>query len=686
MSASDKTLASASPASGNLALLAAIVVFAAITPTILMTAPAVAAQLAAQWQLSPARVGDLFSVELGAMSLATLPAFHWLKRVDWRHAALLAGLLFIAANLASALAGSYPLLLALRFCSALAGGSLMILCLSSAASTATPSRVYGLWVMGQLVVGAVGLALLPALFERFGLAACYLLLAGLMGLALPLSRAFPSGSPPAEARASTGAVHSRLRVGLGILAVLTFYISLSGVWTFIGAIAEGAGIGAGASGEVLAVATLMGIAGAACASFIGNRLPRDLMLLGGYLAMAAAILLLIGQPPLARFALAALLFKFTWTFALPFILACLADLDRSGRLIGGWVQPPAAAGHAESPETKRRLKSLLDVSGLTARLQLRSAPPASDEDLLRVHPAHYLERFKALSDAGGGSLGQDAPIGPGSYEIARLSAGLAIAALDAVLAGEADNAYSLSRPPGHHCLPDQAMGFCFFANIAVAIEAAKARHGVERVAVLDWDVHHGNGTQAIYYRRDDVLSISLHQDGCFPPGYSGAEDIGEDRGRGFNLNVPLLPGGGHDAYMQAMQRIVLPALERFRPQLIVVASGFDANAVDPLARMQLHSDSFRAMTAMVRHAAERHAGGRLVVVHEGGYSEAYVPFCGLAVIEELSGVRSAVRDPLRDFIELQQPNAAFRDFQRQRLEELAAQFGLCPAQPLQAAR
>lgn len=352
MSASDKTLASASPASGNLALLAAIVVFAAITPTILMTAPAVAAQLATQWQLSPARVGDLFSVELGAMSLATLPAFHWLKRVDWRHAALLAGLLFIAANLASALAGSYPLLLALRFCSALAGGSLMILCLSSAASTATPSRVYGLWVMGQLVVGAVGLALLPALFERFGLAACYLLLAGLMGLALPLSRAFPSGSPPAEARASTGAVHSRLRVGLGILAVLTFYISLSGVWTFIGAIAEGAGIGAGASGEVLAVATLMDIAGAACASFIGNRLPRDLMLLGGYMAMAAAILLLIGQPPLARFALAALLFKFTWTFALPFILACLADLDRSGRLMnasnlvigGGLAIGPALAG------------------------------------------------------------------------------------------------------------------------------------------------------------------------------------------------------------------------------------------------------------------------------------------------------------------------------------------------------
>ncbi|HEY6610152.1 MAG TPA: class II histone deacetylase, partial [Pseudomonas sp.] len=149
--------------------------------------------------------------------------------------------------------------------------------------------------------------------------------------------------------------------------------------------------------------------------------------------------------------------------------------------VGGWVQPPAAAGHAESPETKRRLKNLMDVSGLTRQLDLHSAAPASDEDLLRVHPPHYLQRFKALSDAGGGLLGDHAPIGPGSYEIAKLSAGLAIAAVDAVLHGEADNAYALSRPPGHHCLADQAMGFCVLANIPLAIEAARARHGIERV-------------------------------------------------------------------------------------------------------------------------------------------------------------------------------------------------------------
>ena len=337
--------------------------------------------------------------------------------------------------------------------------------------------------------------------------------------------------------------------------------------------------------------------------------------------------------------------------------------------VGGWVQPPAAAGHAESPESKRRLKSLMDVSGLTRQLQVQSAAAASEDDLARVHPPHYLARFKQLSDAGGGELGDHAPIGPGSYEIAKLSAGLAIAAVDSVLLGEVDNAYSLSRPPGHHCLADQAMGFCFLANIPVAIEAAKARHGLGKVAVIDWDVHHGNGTQAIYYERPDVLTISLHQEGCFPPGYAGAEDRGQGAGTGANLNIPLLPGSGHDAYIQAMEQLVVPALERFEPELIIVACGYDANAVDPLARMLLHSDTFRAMTRIVRETAERLCQGRLVLVHEGGYAEAYVPFCGLAVLEELSGIRTEVEDPLLAFIQAQQPNQGLRDYQAGLLEQ-----------------
>ncbi|OLS64323.1 hypothetical protein PSEMO_08680 [Pseudomonas putida] len=349
---SSKPLSAAAPASSQVALLAAIVLFAAITPTILMTAPAVAAQLATQWQLAPSQIGDLFSVELGAMSLATLPAFWWLKRVDWRRAALLAGVAFIAANLLSIWATDYPTLLALRFGSALAGGSLMIVCLSSAASTANPSRVYGLWVMGQLVVGAIGLSALPPLFERYGLAACYLLLALLMSLFLPLARYFPAAAPVAQPGLEAAPAVANWKVALGILGILSFYISLSGVWTFIGAISAAAGIAAGASGEVLAIATLMGIVGAGCASLIGERVPRGVLLLLGYGAMVGSVLLLLGQPALARLALAALVFKFTWTFILPLVLACLADLDRSGRLMnasnlvigGGLAIGPAIAG------------------------------------------------------------------------------------------------------------------------------------------------------------------------------------------------------------------------------------------------------------------------------------------------------------------------------------------------------
>jgi len=344
--------------------------------------------------------------------------------------------------------------------------------------------------------------------------------------------------------------------------------------------------------------------------------------------------------------------------------------------VGGWVQPPASGGHAESPETKRRFKSLLDVSGLAARLDVRSASPVSDDELRRVHPDSYLRRFKQASDAGGGDLGRLAPFGRGSYEIAQLSAGLVIAAIDSVLRGVHRNAYALSRPPGHHCLPDEPMGFCLFANIAVAIEAARAAHGIERVAVVDWDVHHGNGTQAIFYERADVLTISVHQDRCFPPGYSGTADRGAGAGLGHNLNIPLLPGGGDDAYRCAFERIVVPALERYRPQLIVVASGLDANAADPLARMQLHSESFRWMTRTLLEVAATHCNGRLVAAHEGGYAEAVVPFCGHAVMEALAGERTGVEDPFLELFQAQQPGPEFCRFQRGLIEAMARDFGL----------
>ena len=338
--------------------------------------------------------------------------------------------------------------------------------------------------------------------------------------------------------------------------------------------------------------------------------------------------------------------------------------------VGGWVEPPSGSAHAESPESKRRLKNLVERSGLDRQLVQRGGEPVSMTQMLKVHTADYLQRFRQLCASGGGMLGPGAPVGPDTYEVARVSAGLVSAAVNQVLQGELDNAYVLIRPPGHHALPDQAMGFCFLNNIAIAIEIARERFGIERVAVLDWDVHHGNGTQSIYYERDDVLALSIHQQRAYPRGYTGEQDTGSGAGAGCTVNIPLPPGCGHEAYLHAMERIVLPALERYRPQLIIVACGFDASGVDPLGRMLLHSESYREMTRRVKDAAERLCDGKLVLVHEGGYAEAYVPFCGLAVMEAMSGIRTGVDDPLLDMLHAQQPDDATLAFQKSIIDSL----------------
>ena len=340
--------------------------------------------------------------------------------------------------------------------------------------------------------------------------------------------------------------------------------------------------------------------------------------------------------------------------------------------VGGWVQPPSGTVGVDTPDTKRRLLNLIRASGLIDRLDLMVAEPAGEADLLRVHPSAYLQRFKAMSDAGGGSLGIAADFGPGGYEIAAISAGLAKHAVDDVLARRVKNAYALCRPCGHHCLPDQAMGSCLLANIAIAIEAALAAHGPKRIAVVDWDVHQGNGTQGIFYERGDVLTISLHQDGCFPFGYGGAEDRGAGAGDGCNINVPLPAGAGHDAYLHAIDRIVLPALNRFAPDLVIVASGLDAGIHDPMGRMMAHSDTFRAMTQRVKQAAATLCGGRLVVVHEGGYSEAHAPFCGHAIVEVLADAPPVVVDPALEVHRAQQPGPRADAFHCALIDEWAA--------------
>lgn len=208
-----------------------------------------------------------------------------------------------------------------------------------------------------------------------------------------------------------------------------------------------------------------------------------------------------------------------------------------------------------------------------------------------------------------------------------------------------DNAYALVRPPGHHAVAAEGMGFCIFGNVAIAVKHAVEERGLSRIAVVDWDVHHGNGTQSAFYSDPGVLTVSLHQQDAFPPGSGRVEEAGEGEGSGYNINVPLPPGSDVGAYESAFERVVIPALHRFHPELIVVASGLDAAAMDPLARQMMHSEGYRNLTRMIMEVANETCDGRLVAAHEGGYSSFLVPFCGLAIVETLSGEKTAVEDP-----------------------------------------
>lgn len=318
--------------------LVALVVFAAITPLLLLVAPAVAGQLATQLGLSASQIGTYFFVELGAFSVATVPSYLWLGRIDARRVAAFAIALFGAGNLLTALwMPGFVALLALRAVTALGGGSLMVLCMTSAATSENSDRVYGLWVVGQLIAGAIGLFVLPHVFAAFGLRALYVALAGLALLAAPLSRGFPSslGARTAPAQHARGAA-ARTPQGLIVLAigaVLTFYLAIGSVWTFASRAAAEAGLDPQSTGNVLAIASVMGIAGAALASCAGGRLARRAMLTAGYALLAASLVALAVMRQAGGYSAAIFAFKFAWTFVLPFILATVAQIDSSGRLV-----------------------------------------------------------------------------------------------------------------------------------------------------------------------------------------------------------------------------------------------------------------------------------------------------------------------------------------------------------------
>tara|TARA_B100000214_G_scaffold123600_1_gene87598 strand:+ start:1171 stop:2271 length:1101 start_codon:yes stop_codon:yes gene_type:complete len=306
--------------------------------------------------------------------------------------------------------------------------------------------------------------------------------------------------------------------------------------------------------------------------------------------------------------------------------------------------------HSESPDTKRRIKNLMEVSGLYNKLIPITPRKATKEEILFFHTDNHYEHIRSLNDSISVNAGISAPTGIGSFDIALLSSGGVIEAIDRVIDGDVDNAYALVRPPGHHAMPNKAMGFCLFGNAAIAGKHALQIRGLNKIAFVDWDVHHGNGTQAAFYEDPTALTISIHQDRNFPTNSGFVSENGEGKGSGYNINIPLPPGSGVGAYEAAFDRVVIPALEAYKPELIIVPSGFDGGAGDPIGRQMMTSEGFRSLTKKLMQSAEEICDGKILMTHEGGYSAATVPFFAHAVIETLAQEDTGIKDPFQNII------------------------------------
>lgn len=275
--------------------------------------------------------------------------------------------------------------------------------------------------------------------------------------------------------------------------------------------------------------------------------------------------------------------------------------------------------HPECPERIVALERALSAAGMFDDRHVHSPVPATEEAITAVHAPALVDRVRRTANNGGAWMDPDTFVCPDSYEVALLAAGAAVQAVDLVMTGAEPRVFSLGRPPGHHAEPNREMGFCLFNNVAVAARHALDTHGLSRVAIVDWDVHHGNGTEAIFRDDPSVLFVSLHQYPYFP-GTGAAGDRGTGRGEGYTVNVPLPAGSDDAAYRAAFENAVIPALDAFQPQLLLVSAGFDAHQSDPLADMRLNEESFAWMARDLHQCARRWSDGRLVLVLEGGYN------------------------------------------------------------------
>jgi acetoin utilization deacetylase AcuC-like enzyme len=302
----------------------------------------------------------------------------------------------------------------------------------------------------------------------------------------------------------------------------------------------------------------------------------------------------------------------------------------------------AMPGHPESPPRIVAIERRLEADDWLG-WERRPAPEATGEELELVHTARHVAAIRELSESGGGAIDVETWDGPASYRAAAHAAGGAAAMVLALLAGEAPVGFSAARPPGHHAEPERAMGFCLFNGVALAAALAVADLGASRVLILDWDVHHGNGTEAIFGERDDVLLISIQQELIWP-GSGLAEDVGTGHGEGFTINLPVPEGAGRDVFLSLLDRVVAPVAGEFAPDLILVSAGFDSHRADPLAGLALDTEDFGQMAVEVRELGAR-LGAPVGAVLEGGYSPPALADSVAATMRGLAGAGDPVAAP-----------------------------------------
>jgi len=298
--------------------------------------------------------------------------------------------------------------------------------------------------------------------------------------------------------------------------------------------------------------------------------------------------------------------------------------------------------HPERPDRLRASLAALQKSDVWKQLHPIEPTPATITQICYAHETTYPEHVRQYCEQEL-PLTYDTPVVKASFDIARLSTGGVLRAADAVATGAVKNGFAMVRPPGHHATQNRSMGFCLFNNIAITARYLQREHGIGKVAIVDWDVHHGNGTQDIFYEDESVFFFSIHQSPLYP-GTGSSYERGSGKARGTTLNVPMPAGSGDSEYVKVFEDVLIPALQDFSPEVILISAGFDAHSLDPLASIELTADGFATLTDMILNVAEETASGRVVSALEGGYSLPGVSESVVAHVERLIDWDNSVRE------------------------------------------